>query len=180
MTCHIVIPQVEGKRVAVVVDGCYFRSFRRFNSAQQVMAVAKKLAHQGRNLALTPSNDGNDKGYRVWIQAPEVEKVITEALDGPLRLPTYGPSPCFMIADRSYYRTCYVKVPDLFRPLVAIYHAQRFYSVYRKDLSPAAALELATKLAGRGDEVAIAPANQAYAVCIFEPEAIPYQPSKPQ
>ncbi|MEM8806360.1 MAG: hypothetical protein AAGF01_10080 [Cyanobacteria bacterium P01_G01_bin.38] len=177
-TCHIGIPQAEGKRIAVAVDGRYFRFFRRFDTAQQVMAVAERLAQRGSDFALTESFKDNKKGYRVWLYTPNVENVTTEALDGPLRLPVYGPSPCFMIFDQAHYRPCYIKVPDLPQPRVAIYYDKRFYSVCGKGLSAVSALELGQKLVGRGDEVAIASTDQTYVVCLWEPEAIPYQPPK--
>jgi hypothetical protein len=173
--CHIEVPDVEGKLAAVAVDGRYFSLFRRFDDAEKVMKVAAKLAQRGDDLALTASA----QGYVVWVYEPEAKELPAANAENRMHLPTYGPAPCFIICDTTHYRPCYIKVPDLPKYLVAVYYAKRFYSVYRRGLKAEEVLEMATQLVGRGDEVAIAPTKQGYALCVWEPEAVPYNPQKP-
>jgi hypothetical protein len=150
-----------------------FSIFRRFDTADTVIEVAIKLAQQGDDLAVTHTA----QGFVAWVYEPEA-KLASEPKSSlnRMQLPTYGPAPCFLVSDTSHYKPCYIKVPDLPRHLVAIYYARRFYSVYRRGLKAEEAFEIATKLVSRGDEVAIAPAKLGYAVCVWEPEAIPYKP----
>jgi hypothetical protein len=172
-TCQLQVPDVDAKLAGIEVDKRFFSFFRRFEKAETVMEVAAKLAQRGDDIALTQSS----QGYMVWVYEPDAREVGSQNdKNNQMHLPTYGPAPCFLICDTNHYRPCYIKVPDLPKPLVAVYYARRFYSVYRRGLKPEEALEVATKLVGRGDEVAIAPAKQGYAICVWEPEAIPFKP----
>jgi hypothetical protein len=172
-SCHITVPDVEGKLAAIEVDRRYFSIFRRFDTADTVIEVAIKLAQQGDDLAVTHTA----QGFVVWVYEPDAKPAgEPKQSSNRMQLPTYGPAPCFLVSDTSHYKPCYIKVPDLPRHLVAIYYARRFYSVYRRGLKAEEAFEIATKLVSRGDEVAIAPAKLGYAVCVWEPEAIPYKP----
>ncbi|MEL6139482.1 MAG: hypothetical protein AAFR42_19005 [Cyanobacteria bacterium J06628_6] len=170
--CHISVPDLEGKQAAIDIDGRYFSLFKRFDSAEKVLQVAARLAKRGEDIAVTQSS----QGYVMWVHEEDATMLKLNVSSKSIQLPTFGPSPCYVIVSMKSYRPCYIKVPDLMQPMVAIYYAKRFYSVYRRGLTAADAIEIAKKLVGRGDEVAIAPTRNGYAVCGWEPEAVPFDP----
>ncbi|NEP17210.1 MAG: hypothetical protein F6J97_09920 [Leptolyngbya sp. SIO4C1] len=171
---RIELPSVKKRVAAVKVDDGYFRIFRQVSDAAQALELVIKLAAYRDNLAIS----FHRQGYCLWIYEPEVKSARSDQSSGPVRLPTYGPANCFIIRSERYYRICYIKVPDLPERLLAIYYGRQFYSLYKSGLDASAVLKTATKFVGRGDAVAIAPTKQGYALCLLEPEAIPYRPKK--
>ncbi|MEO1592907.1 MAG: hypothetical protein AAFU71_16670 [Cyanobacteria bacterium J06632_22] len=170
--CHITVPDMAEKQAAVDVDGRYFSLFKRFDSAEKILNVAAKLAKRGEDIAITHSS----QGYVMWIHEEDATLLKLNVSSKSIQLPTFGPASCYVIVGMKSYRPCYIKVPDLTQPMVAIYYAKRFYSVYRRSLSAADAIEIAKKLVARGDEVAIAPTRNGHAICVWEPEAVPFNP----
>ncbi len=170
--CHITVPDMDEKQAGIDIDGRYFSLFKRFDAAEKVLDVAARLAKRGEDIAITRSS----QGYTTWIHEADATLVKHNVSSKSIQLPTFGPAPCYVIVGMKSYRPCYIKVPDLMQPMVAIYYARRFYSVYRRGLAAADAIEIAKKLVGRGDEVAIAPTRNGRAVCVWEPEAVPFNP----
>ncbi|MEL6128990.1 MAG: hypothetical protein AAFR24_03710 [Cyanobacteria bacterium J06627_3] len=173
-TCHIKVPDVETKLTAVKIDGRYYSLFRRFADAASAMKALNKLAQNGDELALTKQDNGS---YIIWALESEAQEFKGPRQPGR-RWPTRGPATCLMLGDAQQYQQCYVQVPDLALPMVAIHHDNRFYSVYQPGLEAINALELATQLTGRGNDSAIASTTKGFAVCLWEPEAIPNSPDQ--
>ncbi|MBT9310980.1 hypothetical protein [Leptothoe kymatousa] len=167
-TCQIKVPDVEVKLSAIEIDSQYYSLFRRFKDADTVVQALEKLSkHQGEVLALTRQKSN----YTMW--ALELEAL---AFKGPRKQshhawPTHGPAKCLMLGDATQYQQCYVQVPELAEPIIAVHHDNRFYSVYQPGLGAIAALKLAAKFTRRGNESAIAATAKGYAVCLWEPEA---------
>ena len=172
-TCHIKVPDVEVKLPAIKIDGQYYSLFRRFDQAAATLAALEKLAHNGDDLALMQQDNG---GYVMWALEADAQEFKAPRQAGR-PWPTHGPATCLMLGDAHQYHQCYVQVPDLALPMVAIHYEDRFYSVYQSALAEIAALDLATRLTGRGNASAIASTPKGFAVCLWEPEATPQVPS---
>ena len=166
-TCHIKVPDVDAKLPAFKIDAQYYSLFRRFDHADGAMKALHKLAQQGDELALTKQGASR---YVMWALEPEALE-----FKGPrqksLAWPTHGPAMCLMLGDAQQYHQCYVQVPDVADPMVAVQHQDRFYSVLQPGLTSTEALDLAAILAWRGNACAIASTTKGYAVCLWEPEA---------
>ena len=166
-TCHIRVPDVDTKLPAIKVDSQYYSFFRRLDDAEAVMKMLHRLAKKGEELALTKLGSS---GYVTWALEAEGQE-----LRGPrkkeLDWPTHGPAPCSVLGDAQHYQQCYVQVPDVVQPMVAIRYKDDFYSVYQPGLEALQALDLATQFTWRGNQCAIAATPKGYAVCLWEPEA---------
>lgn len=166
-TCHIKVPDVDSKLPAIKIDTQYYSLFRRFEHADAAMKALNKLAQKGDELAVIKQGQS---GYVMWALEPEAQE-----FKGPrkksLAWPTHGPATCLVLGDAQQYHQCYVQVPDVAAPMVAVQYQDSFYSVLQPGLTSTEALELATKLTWRGNMSAIASTTQGYAICIWEPEA---------
>ena len=167
--CHIKVPDIEAKLPAVKIGSQLYSLFRRIEEADAAMKALNKLAQKGDELALT--KQGNNH-YVMW--ALEVE---AQVFKGPRQegrqWPTCGPATCLVLGDAKQYHQCYITVPDLAEPMVAVQYDERFYSVYQTGLNATESLELAAQLTWRGHDSAIAATAKGYAVCLWEPEATP-------
>lgn len=166
-TCHIKVPDVDARLPAVKIDSQYYSLFRRFDHADAAMKALHKLAKKGDELALM--KQGTTR-YVMWALEPKALE-----FKGPrqksLAWPTHGPATCLILGDAQHYHQCYVQVPDVVDPMVAIQHQDHFYSVWRPGLTSTEALEIAATLTWRGHLSAIASTAKGYAVCLWEPEA---------
>lgn len=167
--CHIKVPDVPAKLSAIEIDRQYYSLFRRFETAEAAIKALNKLAQQGDDvLALTKQRR---RGYIMWALELEAQVAHSQKKEQPW--PTCGPASCLILGEAKQYHQCYVQVPDLAEPVVAVHYQERFYSVYQPGLAAIAALELATQFTRRGHKSAIASTPKGYAVCLWEPEATP-------
>ena len=169
-TCHIKVPDVDVRLSAVKVNGGYYSFFKRFDDGETAMAALHRLAQRGDELALTSQPNGS---YIMWALEAEAQE-FKPPRQNRRRWPTHGPAACLVLGDARHYRQCYVQVPDLAQPVVAICYEERFYSVYQPGLAVSEAFDLAAQFTRRGNEVAIASTQKGYAVCLAEPEASPH------
>ena len=171
--CHIKVPDVDDRLSAIKIGNQYYSLFRRFENAEATMSALDKLARQGNELlALTrPTNNG----YVMWALELEAQVYRGSRKDGR-RWPTHGPASCLILGDAKQYHQCYIQVPDLAQPMVALRHDEKFYSVYRPGLEASEAFDIAAQLTGRGHDGAIASTTKGYAVCLWEPEATAHEP----
>ena len=168
--CQIKVPDVETKLPAVKLENQLYSLFRRFETAEDVMKALTKLAQNAdEQLALTKQGQ---QGYVMWALELEAQIFRGPRKDGR-KWPTHGPAPCSILGDAKQYHQCYVMVPDLVEPMVALQYGDRFYSVYQTNLEANEALDLSAQLTWRGHDSAIASTAKGYAVCLWEPEAAP-------
>jgi proteasome lid subunit RPN8/RPN11 len=168
--CHIKVPDVDTKLPAVKIGSQLYSLFRRFENADAAMKVFNKLAKKGDELALTKQTHN---GYVMWALELDAQ-VFKGPRQAERQWPTYGPANCLMLGDAKQYHQCYVNVPDLAEPMIAIQYDERFYSVYKPGLSAIESLDLAAQLTWRGHDSAITSTTKGYAVCLWEPEASPH------
>ena len=169
-TCQIKVPDIDTKLSAVKIDSRYYSLFRRFDDAESAMTALNRLTQTGNDeMALTNLDNGR---YVMWALELEAQAFKGRRQQEP-QWPTHGPASCLILGNAKQYNQCYVKVPDLAQPLVAVQCDARFYSVYQPGMEAQAALELAAQFAGRGNDSAIAATAKGYAVCLWEPEATP-------
>ncbi|MEO0866965.1 MAG: hypothetical protein AAFY17_00695 [Cyanobacteria bacterium J06642_11] len=166
-SCQITVPDVDARLSAIEIDGQYYSLFRRFDHAEASIAALNKLSQQdGDVFALTKQK----RSYVLWVLESEAQAAMTRGGQPERAWPTCGPANCLILGDAKQHRQCYVQVPDLVQPVVAVCYEDRFYSVYQTGLGAPAALALATQFARRGNENAIAHTPKGYAVCLWEPE----------
>lgn len=166
-SCHIRVPDDPERLSAVVIDAQYYSFFRNMPKADKAIILATKLGQRGDRVALSYSK----RGYLLWVYEPDaVPSPPPFAKMRPVR-PTFGPPDCLLIWSPSDWQPCRIRTTDYPEPLGAVQYGNSFYSLYRRVDDPAEALNLSMKLAKRGDEVAIAPGNQGYGVCLWEPTA---------
>ncbi|MBX2866119.1 MAG: hypothetical protein KTR27_21415 [Leptolyngbyaceae cyanobacterium MAG.088] len=166
--CHIKVPDLETKLPAIKIGKQLYSLFRRFEDADAAMKAFQKLVQtKDDELALTKQSNNR---YIMWALENDAH-----ILKGPRQTqrpwPTHGPATCFILGDAQQYHQCYITVPDLAKPTIAVQYNQKFYSVYQPELSTAEALDLAAQLTWRGNDSAIVSTSKGYAVCVWEPEA---------
>lgn len=174
-TCHIKVPDVDEKLSAIKIGNQYYSLFRRFEDAEAAMSALNKLAGQDNELlALTKPNNNS---YIMWALELDAQVFKGSRKEGR-RWPTYGPATCLILGDAKQYHQCYVQVPDLAQPMVAVQHNDQFYSVYQPGLDAVEAFDMAAQFTGRGNDSAIASTTKGYAVCLLEPEAEIHKPDE--
>ena len=170
-TCQIKVPDVDTKLPAVKIGNQLYSLFRRFENAETVMKALDKLAQKGDELLALTKQSNNS--YVMWALELEA-RVFKGPRNAGRKWPTHGPATCLILGDAKQYHQCYVTVPDLAEPVVALQHEDRFYSVYQTGLEASEALDLSTQLTWRGHDSAIASTAKGYAICLWEPEASPH------
>ncbi|MEM9804871.1 MAG: hypothetical protein AAF959_06290 [Cyanobacteria bacterium P01_D01_bin.56] len=175
--CHIKVPDVDVKLSAIEIDSQCYSLFRRFDDADAAIKALDKLAQQGGEvLALTKQKSN---AYVMWALELEADILKASGKKAERSWPIFGPASCLILGAAQQHHQCYVQVPDLAEPVVAVHYESRFYSVYQTGLNAVTALDLATQFARRGTENAIASTSKGYAVCLWEPEAKEHQQSNP-
>jgi hypothetical protein len=81
----------------------------------------------------------------------------------------FGPNNCLLIIDPQACQPCQIQVPDVSQPLEALAYRNRYYSVFKQDTDAAKLLEIAAKLARRGDDTLITITGGVYRLGLLEP-----------
>lgn len=76
-----------------------------------------------------------------------------------------------VLESRSEYRACHIRVPDQEHRLAAIQVADQYYSFFKTAKDKDQALQVAARLALRGDPSVLTKAAKGYAIWVLEPEA---------
>ncbi len=104
--------------------------------------------------------------------------VVTTSLN-PASSSTHRPLQSVkLLSQREDYATCHISVQGDPHRLPAIALDGRFYSFFRVVKDAQKALDLLVKLSSRGDQTALTPARQGYAVWVYEAHGAIAHPAK--
>nr|WP_290228232.1 hypothetical protein [Trichocoleus desertorum] len=164
--CHIRVPDLDDRIVAIRVDGKYYSLMKLVKERQQALEIANRLSNKGEETIITATV----KGDAIWVLERDAY------LDLPAQPASATTQPkslgaAKILESRSQYRPCHIRVPDLDHRLSAIAVEGQYYSFFKVVKDRAQALEVAARLARRGDQTAITSTVKGEVVWVLEPEA---------
>ena len=169
--CHIRVPDLDERIVAIRVDGKFYSLLKLVKDRQQALEIGNRLAHKGEVVMIT----GTVKGDAIWVLEPEayLDLAAPNALGTPLQSQAQPTSAgtTKILESRSQYHPCHIRVPDLDHRLSAIAVEGQYYSFFRVVKDRSQALEVANRLARRGDQATITSTAKGEVVWVLEPEA---------
>lgn len=167
-TCHVRVPDSEKWLAAIVLNDRYYSFFKLVKDSQKALQIAAKLVYRGDEVAITRTI----KGDAVWIYEPEAKE--GKALNTPsnsLRTSASN-SELWRILDSEHeYRPCQIRVPDVAKPMTAIYNDRQYFSHLGTVCEQTQAIELAERLSNKGHAVRITKHELAWAIWVLESEA---------
>lgn len=167
-SCHIRVPDAEERLAAISIDNQYYSFFKIEKNEKRALEIADRLCHRGEAIAITR----NPKGYAIWVQETEARPSTPIKPEQPA-IPPSTNTPCKILASRSQYQTCHIRVPDLDKRLAAIFFDCHYYSLFKVVDEVQQALQIVRRLSYRGEETVITKTEKGYGLWILEPEAQP-------
>ena len=164
VTCRIVLPDESKPLPAIRLGERYYSFFRTVTQASQALSLVTKLCYTGNCVVLVKIT----KGYSLWVEEPDAfPQSFSKLMD-------YKPEPAFsrVLVTQEQFQTCSLNVPDLDKSIPGIAFQQRYYSVFRKEPSAEAVIQIVAQLSVRNDESVLLANQQFWTICIAEPEAI--------
>ncbi|WOD40025.1 hypothetical protein [Nodosilinea sp. E11] len=163
--CHIQVPDVDHRLSAIYVDNQFYSFFKTVPEAKKALEIMTRLSKRDHTAALTRT----PRGFSIWAYEPEARYAPPKRHPGYSIRPVFGPHPCLLVADETAYQTCRLLVPDVTKPLMALTHNNRYYSFFKQDIDAAKVLDIAAKLARRGDETLLVIEPSNYTLALLEP-----------
>lgn len=153
--CHIQTPDVEARVAAIELDGKYYSFFRVEANQSAALKLASRLQQRGDVPIVTQI----PKGYAIWVLEPDARRVSASTASYKI------------LQEQNQYRLCYIRVPDLEKPLAAILFEGKYYSSFRtiEDLQPAQ--QIIQKLSHRGDKIVVTKTADGFGIWVLEPDA---------
>jgi len=152
--------------VAIRVDGKYFSLMKLVKDRQQALEIANRLANRGEETIITATV----KGDAIWVLERDAYLDLpTQPASANTQTKSLGAAK--ILESRSQYRPCHIRVPDLDHRLSAIAVEGQYYSFFKVVKDRAQALEVAARLARRGDQTTITSTVKGEVVWVLEPEA---------
>jgi hypothetical protein len=159
--CHIRVPDTHHRLSAIYVDNHFYSFFKVIPDARKALDVLLRLGKRDNAAALTHTR----RGYAIWAHETGAHYAP------PARKPVFGPEACMMVSDRNTYQPCRLQVPDVTQPLNGLAYNNRFYSIFKQETDAAKVLDVAAKLARRGDETLLIIDPPAFTLALVEPTA---------
>ncbi|MEM6351293.1 MAG: hypothetical protein AAFR99_02360 [Cyanobacteria bacterium J06629_9] len=166
-TCRIVLPDEAKPLPAIRLGERYYSFFRTVSQAQQALTLITKLSYNQNGVALVQT----PKGYSLWVEEPDAFP------HSFANLMEYRPEPasCHVLVAKEQFRSCSLNVPDLDKAIPGIEFQQHYYSIFRKEPTAAAVIQIIAQLAERQDQSVLLANKQFWTICIAEPEAVSSQ-----
>lgn len=166
--CHIRVPDIESRLAAIVIADRYYSFFKVIKDPQKALHVVAKLVSRGDEVAMTRTI----KGDVIWIYEPEAqEEKATQPKPNPQRMPVSSSKRWQLLASELDYQPCQIRVPDVAKPLLAIYTGHQYYSYLRTVRDQKQAIDLAERLAHKGQVTRITHSGQTWQIWVLESEA---------
>ncbi len=165
--CHIRVPDLDDRIVAIRVDGKYFSLMKLVKERQQALEIANRLANKGEETIITATV----KGDAIWVLERDAYLDLPAQPVATPSTPRPSGGAAKILESRSQYRPCHIRVPDLDHRLSAIAVEGQYYSFFKVVKDRAQALEVAARLARRGDQTTITSTVKGEVVWVLEPEA---------
>jgi hypothetical protein len=163
--CHIRVPDTDHRLSAIYVDNQFYSFFKLIPEARKALEVLMRLGKRDHAAALTRTR----RGYAIWAHETGARYAPPARQPGYGIRAVFGPEACLMVSDRSAYQPCRLQVPDVAKPLNAVLYNNRYYSIFKQETDAARVLDIAAKLARRGDETLLVIDQPNYAVALLEP-----------
>lgn len=174
--CHIRVPDLDDRIVAIRVDGKFYSLLKLVKERQQALEIANRLANKGEAVLITSTV----KGDAIWVLEPEAYLDLPSpngsaanglAATSPFIPPPPNSGAIKVLESRGQYNPCHIRVPDLDHRLAAIAVEGQYYSFFKVVKDRSQALEVAARLARRGDQTTITSTVKGEVVWVLEPEA---------
>lgn len=163
--CHIWAADVGHRLSAVYVDNQFYSFFKVVKDPNKLLDIVARLGKRDDKVAITLTK----QGYALWAYEPQAQYAPPPRQPNHRIFPVFGPKSCLLIIDSQAYSLCQVQVPDVTQPLEAIAYRNRYYSIFKQDSDAAKLLEIAAKLARRGDDTLITITDPIYRLGLLEP-----------
>ncbi len=163
--CHIWADDVSHRLPAVYVDNQFYSFFKVINNPQKLLEIVARLGKRDDKVAITLTK----QGYALWAYEPQAQYSPPPRQPNHRIYPVFGPKNCLLLSDPQAYQPCQVQVPDVAKPLAAIAYRNRYYSIFKQDKDAGKLLDIAAKLARRGDETLITTTDAVYRLGLLEP-----------
>ncbi|MFQ4138952.1 hypothetical protein PGN35_021815 [Nodosilinea sp. PGN35] len=163
--CHIRVPDVDHRLSAVYVDNQFYSFLKVVPEARKALDVVTRLSKRDHTAALTQTR----RGYAVWAYEPQARYAPPASSPGYGIQPVFGPQDCLVVSDETAYQTCRLQVPDVTKPLMALTYNSRYYSFFKQDTDAAKVLDMAAKLARRGDQTLLVVEPPTFTLALLEP-----------
>ncbi len=163
-TCRIVLPDEPKPLAAIRLGERYYSFFRTVNRAESALSLVTKLCYNNNCVVLVKIA----QGYSVWVEEPDAfPHSFSKLMD-------YRPEPAFshLLVEKTQFQSRSLNVPDLDKTIPGIEFQRRYYSIFRRESSAEAVIQIIAQLAGRNDESVLLSTPQAWTICIAEPEAV--------
>ncbi len=167
-SCHIWVPDIPERQPAILVGIKYYSLFKVTKSKAEALELINKLSRKQQEVAVTAI----PKGFGIWLYEPDAIADDLIRTQPKLELTTPSASEKILVS-RDQYQSCYIRVPDLDKPLVAIAVNNKYYALFKAVPDQSQALLLLEKLEQRGDNTVITRTTTGYAVWVQEIDAQP-------
>ncbi len=157
-SCHIQVPDESDRLAAIQVGDQYYSFFKVVKERQKTLQMAARLVYKGDKVVITHVS----KGDVIWILEPNAW--LSQIKNSANRL--------WKILQNDWeYEACTILVPDVAQPLEAIFATDNYYSLLRVVKDREAAIELADRLAQKGNAALITKRDRSFSVWVLEPDA---------
>ncbi|PSN15927.1 hypothetical protein C7293_05130 [filamentous cyanobacterium CCT1] len=163
--CHVRVPDTDHRLSAIYVDNQFYSFLKIVPEARKAIDIVLRLGKRDSTAAITLTR----RGYAVWAHEPGARYAPPARQPNYGIRPVFGPQTCLMVADESAYQTCRLQVPDVTKPLMALTYNNRYYSFFKQDTDAAKVLDIAAKLARRGDETLLVIESPTLTLALLEP-----------
>lgn len=163
--CHVRVPDIDHRLSAIYVDNQFYSFLKIVPEAHKALNVVARLGKRDYTAAITQTR----QGYAVWAHEPAAVYAPPARKPGYTIRPVFGPQSCLVVTDETTYQTCRLQVPDVTKPLMALTHNDRYYSFFKQDTDAAKVLDIAAKLARRGDETLLVIEPPTFTLALLEP-----------
>lgn len=163
--CHIRVPDADHRLSAIYVDNQFYSFLKIVPEARKALNVVTRLGRRDHTAAITQTR----QGYAVWAHEPAAVYAPPAKKPSYTIRPVFGPQSCLMVTDKATYQTCRLQVPDVTKPLMALTYSDRYYSFFKQDIDAAKVLDIAAKLARRGDETLLVIEPPTFTLALLEP-----------
>lgn len=163
--CHVWVPDVGHRLSAVYVDNQFYSFFKVVATPGKALEIMARLGRRDDKVAITPTKSG----YAIWAHEPNAQYSPPSRQPTHRIYPVFGPKTCLVLTESQAYDLCQIIVPDMAKPLAAIAYRNRYYSIFKQEADAAKIMDIAAKLARRGDDTLLTLAAANYTLALLEP-----------
>lgn len=173
--CHICVPDSDERLAAIVFADRYYSFFRLVQDSQKALQIAAKLVYRGDEVAITRTM----KGDVLWIyeadaqeEKAQLEKPKSVEPSTSYDIPRSDSGLWKILTSERDYQVCQIRVPDVAKPMAAIYSDREYYSYLRTVREQNQAISLAERLSDKGHAARITQNSKGWTLWVLEAEAM--------